>query len=284
MSFLSETDVAQLELRANLIRRAVIEMLANAGSGHTAGSLGMADIFACFYFYILNHNPEDPEMEDRDRLILSNGHIAPVRYATMALSGYFPYEEINTLRKFGSRLQGHPERKSLPGLETTSGPLGEGLSQAIGITLGARMDNKDFRTYCIVSDGEHQCGIFWEAVMFAGKEKLANLTVVVDRNEIQISGNTEDVMPIEPLREKYESFGWNVIFADGNNVEMFCEAVEGASNVKDKPTVIIANTVPGKGVKEIEGKYEWHGKVPTQEEAKKWIAELESEQEKINKS
>ncbi len=274
MSFLGEKEIAQLELHANKLRQIVIEMLANAGSGHTAGSLGMADIFSAFYFYILNHNPDNPDDEDRDRLILSNGHIVPVRYASMALTGYFPIEDINTLRKFGSNLQGHPEMTRMPGLETTSGPLGEGLSQAVGISLGARMDKKDFQIYCIMSDGEHQCGVLWEAVMFAGKEKISNLTAVVDRNNIQISGDTEDVMPIEPLGEKYESFGWNVILSDGNDVEMFCDAIEQAKNEKEKPTVIIAHTIPGKGVKEIEGKYEWHGKVPDKEQAKRWIEEL----------
>ncbi len=274
MSFLSEKDIAQLELHASKLRQVVVEMLANAGSGHTAGSLGMADIFSAFYFYILNHDPDDPDNEDRDRLILSNGHIVPIRYAAMALTGYFPIEDVNTLRKFGSNLQGHPERTRMPGLETTSGPLGEGLSQAIGIALGARMDKKDFQTYCLMSDGEHQCGVLWEAVMLAGKEKLSNLTAVVDRNNIQISGNTEDVMPIEPLGEKYESFGWNVILSDGNDVEMFCDAVEQAKKEKDKPTVIIAHTIPGKGIKEIEGDYKWHGKVPDKEQAKRWIEEL----------
>ncbi len=274
MSHLSETDIAHLKLHANTLRQTVIEMLTDAGSGHTAGALGMADIFACFYFYILNHDPEDFEMEDRDRLFLSNGHIAPILYASLAHGGYFPIEELDTLRKLGSRLQGHPERTHLPGVENTSGPLGEGLSQAIGVSLGGRMDEKNFHTYCLMSDGEHQCGIVWEAIMFAGKEKLSKLTVVIDRNNIQISGSTEDVMPIEPLLDKYEAFGWNVIMVDGNDVEMFCDAVDQVTFENEKPTVIIANTIPGKGVKEIEGKYEWHGKVPNKEQAKKWISEL----------
>jgi len=278
MSFLSERDIVHLEVHASTIRQTVVDMLSLSGSGHTAGALGMADIFASFYFYILNHDPENPSKEDRDRLILSNGHIVPVQYAAMALIGYFPLDELDTLREFGSRLQGHPERKHLPGIETTSGPLGEGLSQAIGIALGARMDEMDFRTYCLMSDGEHQCGMTWEAIMFAGKEKLSNLTAVVDRNVIQISGSTEDVMPLEPLREKYEAFGWNVILVDGHDVEMFCDAIEQANSEKDMPTVIIAHTIPGKGVKEIEGKYEWHGKVPTEKEAKKWISELKKTQ------
>ena len=274
MSFLSETDSMHLALEANTIRQLLVEMLARAGSGHTAGPLGMADIFAAFYFYILNHDPENPLWEDRDRLILSNGHIVPIRYVAMARSGYFPIEELETYRAFGSRLQGHPEHRRLLGLETTSGPLGEGLSQAIGIALGARMDEKEFRTYCLLSDGEHQCGSTWEAIMFAGKEKLSRLTAVVDRNAIQISGYTEDIMPLEPLRDKYEAFGWNVLLADGHNIELFCESIEQAKSETEKPTVILANTIPGKGIKAIEGDYTWHGKVPKLEEAKVWIAEL----------
>jgi transketolase len=278
MAFLSETDVARLSLHAKEIRKTVIEMLRDAKSGHTAGSLGMADIFAAFYFYILNHNPEEPDWEDRDRLILSNGHIVPVRYAAMAHSGYFPLEETKTLRQLESRLQGHPERTKLPGLETTSGPLGEGLGQAIGIALGARMDNRAFHTYCIASDGEQQCGVTWESAMLAGREQLASLTLVIDRNNIQISGTTQDVLPIDPLTEKYEAFGWHALLVDGNDVEMFCEAIEQAHAVTDKPSVIIAHTIPGKGVPEIEGKYEWHGKAPNAKQAQAWLQLLEKSQ------
>jgi transketolase len=274
MSFLSETDIVQLQLHANSIRQTVVEMLAKAGSGHTAGSLDMADIFSALYFYILQHDPKNPEWEDRDRLIVSNGHIAPVRYASMAHSGYFPLEDVYTLRAFGSPLQGHPERTRMAGLETTSGPLGEGLSQAAGIALGARMDAKDFHTYCVMSDGEHQCGLTWEAIMFVANMKLTNVTAIVDRNNIQISGRTEDVMPLEPLRDKYEAFGWNVLSIDGHDVEVICDAVEQAKAEKDKPTVILANTLAGKGIASIEGKYEWHGKVPSEKEAEAWIQEL----------
>ncbi|KKS28165.1 MAG: hypothetical protein UV60_C0015G0018 [Parcubacteria group bacterium GW2011_GWA2_43_11] len=275
MSFLSETDSMHLALEANTLRQLVLKMLARAGSGHTAGPLGMADIFAAFYFHILMHKPETPLWEDRDRLILSNGHIVPIRYVAMARAGYFPLEELETYRMLGSRLQGHPERTRLLGLETTSGPLGEGLSQAIGIALGGRIDAKDFRTYCLMSDGEHQCGSTWEAIMFTGKEKLSNLTAVIDRNTIQISGHTEDIMPLEPLRDKYEAFGWNVLLTDGHNIEQFCESIEQAKLEKEKPTVIIASTISGKGVESIEGDYMWHGKVPTPEEARTWIAALE---------
>lgn len=263
-----------LEEKANDIRETIIKMLVEAGSGHTAGPLGMADIFTAFYFHILNHDPRNPDWEERDRLILSNGHITPVRYATMAHAGYFPIEETLTLRKFGSRLQGHPERSALPGLETTSGPLGSGLSEAAGIALGARMDGKKFRVYCAMSDGEMDCGNTWEAVMFAGKNKLSNLTGVVDRNNIQINGMTEDVMPLESLKDKWLAFNWHVIEVDGHNIEEFADAVDEAKAIYEKPTVIIAHTIPGKGIKDIEFDYTWHGKPPSAKEAEKFLKEL----------
>jgi len=266
--------VQELEEKANKIRQSIIEMLTEAGSGHTAGPLGMTDIFTAFYFHILNHDPKNPEMEDRDRLILSNGHIVPVRYATMAHAGYFPIEELKTLRKLGSRLQGHPERTRLPGVETTSGPLGSGLSEATGIAYSARMDGKKFHTYCVCGDGEQNEGNHWEAVMFAGKYKLSNLTAVTDRNNIQINGMTEDIMPLEPLRDKYEAFNWHVLEVDGHNIEEFVDAVEEAKAIYEKPTMIIAHTIPGKGVKEIEFDFNWHGKPPKPEEATKFLAEL----------
>jgi transketolase len=274
MSSLTESDLVRLEVRARDMRCALIDMLGAAPSGHTAGPLGMADIFAALYFEVLRHNPADPEWEDRDRLILSNGHIVPIRYVAMAQSGYFPVEELATLRRFGSRLQGHPERTRLPGLETTSGPLGEGLGQAAGIALGARMDGRTFRTYCIMSDGEQECGSTWEAVLFAAHQKLGNLTAIIDRNEIQLGGKTEEVMSLEPLRQKYEAFNWHTIMVDGNNIEMFIDAVEAAHLVPDRPTVIIAQTIPGKGVPEIEGDYRWHGKTPTPEQAATWVSAL----------
>ncbi len=274
MTYINDGKVKELEIKANEIRQSIVEMLLEAGSGHTAGSLDMADIFTAFYFHILNHDPKNPDMEDRDRLILSNGHIVPVRYATMAHAGYFPIEELKTLRKFGTRLQGHPERERLPGLETTSGPLGSGLGQAAGIACGARIDGKKFHTYCLMSDGEHDAGNIWESVMFAGKNKLSNLTGVVDRNNIQINGVTEDIMPLEPFREKYESFGWHVIDVDGHNMEEFVNAVEQAKTIFEKPTMIIAHTIPGKGIKEIEFDYTWHGKSPNKEDALKFLREL----------
>lgn len=271
---ISEEKVKELEVQANKIRETIIDMLEDAGSGHTAGPLGMADIFTAFYFHILNHKPDEPLWEDRDRLILSNGHIVPVRYATMAHAGYFPIEETKTLRSFGSRLQGHPERMRIPALETTSGPLGSGLGQASGIAYAARMDGKKFRTYCLMSDGEQQAGNTWEAAMFAGANKLSNLTAVMDRNNIQINGMTENVMPLEPVRDKYEAFNWHVIDVNGHNIEEFVDAIEEAQAIYEKPTLILAHTIPGKGIKEIEFDYEWHGKPPSTEEEQRWLKEL----------
>lgn len=259
---LSDKQIKELELQAEGIRETIVEMLVAAGSGHTAGPLGMADIFAALYFHVLSHNPEHPEWEDRDRLILSNGHIVPVRYAAMAHVGYFPLPEALTLRRFGTRLQGHPERERLPGMETTSGPLGSGLGQAAGVAYGLRMDSKKARVYCAMSDGEHDCGNVWESAMFAGANKLSNLTGIIDRNNIQINGMTENVMPLENLRGKYEAFNWHVIEIDGHNMREFIDAVGQAKAVYERPTVIIAHTIPGKGVKEIEFDYRWHGVPP----------------------
>ncbi|MBI2627285.1 MAG: transketolase [Parcubacteria group bacterium] len=273
-SNIHEDKIKQLEEMANQIRQSLIEMLVEAKSGHTAGPLGMADIFTAFYFHILNHDPKNPDWEGRDRLILSNGHITPIRYATMAHAGYFPLEELNTLRKFGSRLQGHPERERMPGVETTSGPLGSGLGQASGYAYAARMDDKKFKVYCLMSDGEMEAGNTWESAMFAGKYKLNNLIGVIDRNNIQIDGMTEDIMPLEPLRAKFEAFNWHVLEVDGHNIEQFVDAIEEAKAIYEKPTIIIAHTIPGKGVKEIEFDYKWHGIPPKSEEAKRFLDEL----------
>jgi transketolase len=274
---LSTKKVRELELKANDIRQSIIEMLVKAGSGHTAGPLGMTDIFTALYFHTLKHNPREPKWVDRDRLVLSNGHICPVLYATMAHAGYFPVEELLTLRQLGSRLQGHPHREFLPMLETSSGPLGSGLSQAVGMALADRIDNgksTQKRIYCMTSDGEHDEGNTWEAIMLAGKERLSNLVCVVDRNNIQIDGNTEDIMPLEPFVNKYITFGWNVIEIDGHNMEEIVDAFEKARAVFEKPTCIMAHTIPGKGVREFEHKYEWHGKPPNKEEAEMALKEL----------
>jgi transketolase len=270
-----------LETTANSIREDIIRMLVEAGSGHSAGPLGMADVFTAFYFHILNHDPKRPDWPERDRLVLSNGHICPVQYVTLAHAGYFPLEELFTLRKLGSRLQGHPHRGSLPGIETTSGPLGSGISQAIGIALAARLDKKKYQTYCLTSDGEHNEGNLWEAVMFAGKEKLHNLTVVIDRNNIQIDGFTESVMPLEPLKDKYEAFNWHVLEIDGHNIRQIEDAVAQAKAIYEKPTAIIAHTIPGKGVSFMENDFTWHGKPPTKQQASVALAELRTLQGKI---
>ncbi len=272
--YIHDEKIKELEEKANQIRQSIIEMLVAAGSGHTAGPMGMADIFTAFYFHILNHDPKNPEWPERDRLILSNGHICPVRYAAMAHAGYFPIEELKTLRKFGSRLQGHPERERLPGLETSSGPLGSGLGEACGIAYAARMDSNKFRVYCTMGDGELDSGNIWESVMFAGKYKLNNLTGIIDRNNIQIDGMTENVMPLEPLKEKFEAFNWHVLEVDGHNIEQFVDACEEAKAIYEKPTMIIAHTIAGKGIPEIEFDYKWHGKSPKPEEAQKFLAEL----------
>ncbi len=270
----SAQDIKKLELKANSIREDIIEMLVEAGSGHSAGPLGMADIFTALYFNILNHNPKNPDWPERDRLILSNGHICPVRYVTMAHSGYFPISELKTLRKLGSRLQGHPHRTALPGLETTSGPLGSGLSQSVGLALAGRLDKAKWRVVCLMSDGEQDAGNTWEAVMLAAKNKLHNLTALIDRNNIQIDGFTEDIMPLENLREKYEAFNWHVLEIDGHNMQEIINAFNQAKAIFEKPTVIIAHTIPGKGVDFMENKFEWHGKPPNKEEAKLALHEL----------
>lgn len=271
---LHDEKVKFLEEKANEIRQDIIAMLVEAGSGHSAGPLGMADVFTALYFHVLNHNPQNPEWPDRDRLVLSNGHICPVLYVTLAHAGYFPTSELKTLRKFGTRLQGHPHRGALPGIETTSGPLGSGLSQSAGMALAARMDNKKHRIYCLTSDGEHDAGNIWEAVMFAGKYRLNNLIQIMDRNNIQIDGYTEDIMPLEPLRAKYEAFNWNVIDVDGHNVRDIVSAAHEAKAIYEKPTLVIAHTIPGKGVSFMESDYTWHGKPPNAEEAKKALVEL----------
>lgn len=265
----------ELDLIANSIRKDIISMLLKAGSGHSAGPLGLTDIFTALYFEVLRHRPNDPDWEERDILILSNGHCAPVRYATMARAGYFPLSELATLRQFGSNLQGHPERTRLPGLETTSGPLGSGLSQAIGMGLAMRMNEEKQRwIYCVMGDGEQDEGNVWEAAMLAGKYKLHNLTAITDRNHIQIDGTTEDVMPLDDLRSKWESFGWHVLEVDGHNIPALVDACEQSKAIVGKPVMIIAYTIPGKGVDFMEYDYHWHGSPPNAEQAKQALKEL----------
>ncbi len=282
-----------LELKADNIRQDILRMLEHAGSGHSAGPLGMADVFTSLFFGgIMNYNPKNPDWPGRDRLVLSNGHINPVLYVAMAHAGYFERSELKTLRQFGTRLQGHPERVRLPGLETTSGPLGSGLSQAAGMAYGLKIDgNKQQHVFCLTSDGEHDEGNTWEAILFAGKNKLRNLTVIVDRNNIQIDGLTEDIMPLEPFGMKYQAFNWHVIEIDGHNHEEIANAVNQAKAIFEKPTCIIAHTIPGKGVDFMEFDYRWHGIPPgkqavpgspePQDQLKVALDELRTLQDKI---
>lgn len=254
--------IGQMERKANEIRQDIISMLVAAGSGHSAGPLGMADVFTALYFAVLHQKPKDPDWPERDRLVLSNGHICPVLYATMAHAGYLPRSELKTLRALGTRLQGHPHRTALPGIETTSGPLGSGLSQAVGMALAGRIDKARWHVYCLTSDGEHDAGNTWEAVLLAGKHRLSNLTAIMDRNNIQIDGPTEEILPLESLRAKYEAFNWHVIDVDGHNIEMIVNATNEARAIREKPTMILAHTIPGKGVSYMEGDYRWHGNPP----------------------
>lgn len=280
---LTEKKVFELQEKANEIRMSIIESLLSSAtnkypsSGHTAGPLGMADIFTYLFFHRLKHDPKNPSWVERDRIVLSNGHICPVYYVTMAYAGYFPVEELKTLRHFGSRLQGHPHREYMPWLETSSGPLGSGLSQAVGMALAERIDfgvNTDKYIYCLMSDGELNEGNSWEGIMLAGKHKLRNLIAIVDRNNIQIDGFTEDIMPLEPLADKWRSFNWHVIEVSGHDFRALDEAFSEAHGIYEKPIVIIAHTIPGKGVKEFERDYHWHGTPPNKEQGEMALKEL----------
>ncbi|MEK7472519.1 MAG: transketolase [Patescibacteria group bacterium] len=274
--------VEELEEISKEVRQDVIKMILKAGYGHPAGSLGMVDVFVAMYYDVLNHDPKNPNWVDRDRLILSNGHICPSRYAVMAHSGYFEHKELMRLGEFGEILQGHPDKRFLPSLETTSGPLGSGLAQGSGIAYSARMDKKRFRTFVITSDGEHDEGNHWEAVMFAAKNNLSNLTMIIDRNNIQIDDFTENVMPLEPLSDKYKTFGWSVLEVDGHNIEEIINACKKARSIYENPTVIIAHTIPGYGVDFMENNPNWHAKAPNDLDAKKAIKEIRTMQGRIS--
>ncbi len=275
-------SLRDLELKAEAIRESIIRMLEQAGSGHSAGPLGLTDIFTALYFDVLKHDPKKPDWPERDILLLSNGHCVPVRYATMAEAGYFDKKELLTLRQLGSRLQGHPERERLPGLENTSGPLGCGLSQACGMALAMRMDKTTHRwVYVVMSDGEQDEGNVWEAALLASKYKLNNIIAITDRNNIQIDGPTESIMPLEDLRAKWEAFGWHVIEVDGNDIEAVIDACAMAKAIVEKPIMIIAHTIPGKGVDFMEYDFHWHGKPPSHEEAVKALHELRTLKGKI---
>ncbi|HAV15048.1 MAG TPA: transketolase [Candidatus Pacebacteria bacterium] len=279
----AKTSFDQLVATAKDIRKDIIEMLFTAGSGHSAGSLGMADVFTALYFSVLSHQPDNPWWEDRDRLLVSNGHICPVWYATLARASYFAHEELFTLRKFGSRLQGHPVMHELPGIENTSGSLGQGISQAVGVALAAKLQHKTYHTFCIMGDGEQDEGEVWEAYSFAAAHTLTNLTVIMDRNMIQSEGYTEHILPLEPLRSKLYAFGWDVMEVDGHDIPQLIHVLREAKSAYLRPTVVIAHTIPGKGVDFMEGKYDWHAQPPrTVEEARTALNDLQTLQGKID--
>lgn len=266
----------ELEKKANDIRKDLIDMLTEAKSGHSAGSLGMADVLTALYFGgVIKYDSKKPNWPERDYVVVSNAHICPVWYAVLAHAGYFNKKELKTLRKLGSILQGHPHRQSVPGIETSGGSLAQGLSIACGMAYNfAKLDKKDNWVWALTSDGEHDEGSMWEAAMFAGKYKLFNITQIMDRNNIQIDGYTEDVMPIEPLKDKYEAFGWHVMDVDGHNTKEIIDACHKSKAIFEKPSLIIAHTIPGKGVDFIEWQYSWHGKVPNKEQAQEALKEL----------
>lgn len=268
--------ITQLETKANEVRKDIVRMLEHAGSGHSAGPLGLADLVTALYFDVMNIDPARPDDPDRDIFMLSNGHCVPVQYAVMAHRGYFPVDELMTLRRLGTRLQGHPERTKLPGLENTSGPLGCGVGQGAGYAYALQyLDHQHHRwVYVVTGDGELDEGNIWESALFAGKYKLSQLIVFVDRNNIQIDGPTEDVMPLEDLRGKWESFGWHVQEIDGHNVESIIDAVGMAKAIENRPSVIITHTIPGKNVDFMEYNYKWHGIPPNKEQAKEALKEL----------
>lgn len=278
---LHENKIRLLEEISHCVRETIIEILTNAGSGHAAGSLGLADVFTSLYFYILKHDPQNPYWAERDRLVVSNGEVAPAQYATMAYAGYFSLEELKTLRKPDSRLQGYPHRPSLPGVETTSGSPGLGLGQAAGMALAAKLDNEKHRIYCILSDEEHAAGTVWESALFIAKHKLGNVTAIIDRNGVMSDGFVEDIMPLEPLKEKYEAFGWNVLEVDGNDFEHVIDAVQEAKAMYERPTAIIAHTVPGKGFDVIDENYLTYGMVSNAKETREALARLRTLDGKI---
>lgn len=274
MAHAHDERIKELEEIAAKLRYESVQMVINAGSGHVGGPLGMADVFTALYFEVLKHDPKNPDWEERDRLILSNGHIVPIQYAAMAYSGYFDKKELKTLRKFGSRLQGHPHRTMLPGIEASSGPLGSGLGQGVGMALGFHLNKVRNEVIVLMGDGEQNEGVVWEAAMAAGKFHLDNLTMLIDRNNIQIDGLTEDVMPLEPIRDKYESFGWHVLEINGNNMREIIDAFDTAHSIYEKPVMIISHNVPGQGVDFMEFDFKWHAKAFTPEEAKESLHDL----------
>ena len=267
-------DVKKLSEIAKDIRKGIIEAVYSGQSGHPGGSLSIADIMTVLYFYEMNINPENPKDENRDRLVLSKGHCAPALYSTLANRGFFEVEELRTLRNIESRLQGHPDMNKIPGVDMTTGSLGQGLSAANGMAIAGKLNNKDYRVYCIMGDGEIEEGQVWEAAMASNKYKLDNLCVIVDNNNLQIDGTIEEVMSSYPIDEKFKSFGFQVINVDGHNIQEIIDAFDVARNVEGKPVCIIAKTVKGKGVSFMEGKVEWHGKAPNQEQYEQAIKDI----------
>ncbi len=273
---LDSKKIRELEEEAREIRRLIVEMISQAGSGHPGGSLSSADILTCLYFSVMRHNPKDPDWPERDRFHLSKGHCCPALYAVLAEQGYFPKEELMNLRKFGSMLQGHPDRHT-PGIEVCSGSLGQGLSVALGMSLAAKIDNKDYRVYCLLGDGEIQEGNIWEAAMAAAHYKCDSLCAILDYNGFQIDGRVSEVMSLHPLAEKWRGFGWYVIEADGHNMAALHKAFDTAKKIKEKPTVIIAKTIKGKGVSFMENVVDFHGRAPSADETGLALRELREE-------
>jgi len=266
--------IQDLKNIAKEVRKDILTSTCKAGSGHPGGSLSATDVMVCLYFHKMSHNPKRPTDPNRDRFILSKGHACPALYSCLARSGYFPIKELKTLRKLGSRLQGHPERAKLPGVEASTGPLGQGLSFANGAALAGKLDKKDYKVYCLIGDGESQEGMIWEAAMSSAHYKLDNLCVILDHNRLQIDGEVEKVKNIEPIADKFRSFGFNVIEIDGHDYHGILNALEQADKIKSKPTIIIANTIKGKGVSFMENQAGWHGKAPTDKELSQALKEL----------
>ena len=275
--FLKIEDIKELEKKAKQVRRGIIEAVYSNQSGHPGGSLSVADIMTVLYFNEMNINPENPNWEDRDRLVLSKGHCAPALYSCLANRGYFDIEELKTFRNINSRLQGHPDKNKVPGVDMTTGSLGQGLSSANGMAIAGKMDNKNYRVYCVLGDGEIEEGQVWEAAMAANKYKLDNLCVIIDNNNLQIDGTIEEVMSSYPIDEKFRSFGFEIIKIDGHNIDEILKAFEVARNIKGKPTCIIAKTIKGKGISFMENQVGWHGKAPNEEQYKQAIEELNLE-------
>lgn len=278
---MKKLSIEELKKIAHEMRKDIIIMLEKAASGHPGSSLSTIDILAALFFHIMRHDPKNPQWADRDRFVLSKGHAAPALYAAYARSGYFPYEWIYSLRKLGSPLQGHPDRRKLPFVEGSTGSLGQGLSIALGIGLAAKLDRKDYHTYCMIGDGESNEGQIWEAAMFAAHHEIDNVTTILDYNKFQLDGAVKDILDMEPMSQKWHSFGWHVEEIDGHNMTQIVESLERAKKIKHQPSIVIAHTVKGKGVSFMEHNNHYHGVAPTREEAKKALLELGETPEKI---